>query len=83
MERRSSSSSRNRGKIFVPVPKGRFQCGDNQVNLVVIYGVIKNIEPGQWAYRYLHSEDATIIFMKPDQHDVGIKQLIWQVAKAT
>jgi hypothetical protein len=59
-----------------------FQCGNTQVSLVVKYGVITNVEPNKWARRYLQSEDATVVYLEPDQHEVDTKHLIWQVVKA-
>jgi hypothetical protein len=58
-----------------------FKCGDIQVSLVLEYGVITNIESGEWACRYLQSEDATVIIMKPKKYGEDKQKLIWKVGK--
>lgn len=58
-----------------------FTANDNKGQISIDTGEIVNVRDGQWARRYLQSEPATFVVMKPECGGVnGMAELVWRVS---
>ncbi|MEM7398227.1 MAG: heparinase II/III family protein [Pseudomonadota bacterium] len=58
-----------------------FSAGDRQAVIAIELGALLDVRDGQWARRYLQSESATFVIMKPACDEIGgSARLVWTVS---
>lgn len=63
--------------------KVTFRRDQVDVHILVKQGVIESLKPGEWARRYLESEAATLVTLRPLSTKVDESELTWEVISSS